>query len=145
MAASVSFIALLILKMAKCILVKLPDDDEARSRTGTGVSILFPTPKFLAKLVDLKYVTGDTLPSGNSVGDAVYPTEESRLIHIANKDLETGTKYELIEESDLPADVEFKGAWEYTAGAGEGASSDLSLLDQLKYNKITQAYYDANK
>ena len=69
-------------------------------------------------------------------------TEEEKLIHIANKDLPTGTKYE-ITDADL-SDRSFRNAWEYVAGANEKTSEDLSLEDQLKYNKITQEYYDAN-
>ena len=82
---------------------------------------LIAAPKFLAQL------TG---------------TEEEKLIHIANKDLPTGTKYE-ITDADL-SDRDFRNAWEYVAGASEKTSADLSLDDQLKYNKITQEYYDAN-
>ncbi len=80
-----------------------------------------PAPKFLATL------TG---------------TEEEKLIHLANKDLPTGTPYEITDE-DL-SDRTFRGAWEYVAGASEKTSEDLSLDDQLKYNKITQEEYDAN-
>ena len=69
-------------------------------------------------------------------------TEEEKLIHIANKDLPTGTKYE-ITDADL-SDRSFRNAWEYVAGASEKTSEDLSLEDQLKYNRITQEYYDAN-
>ena len=67
-------------------------------------------------------------------------TDEEKLIHIANKDLPTGTKYE-ITDADL-SDRTFRNAWEYTAGASEKTSEDLSLDDQLKYNKITQQEYD---
>ena len=69
-------------------------------------------------------------------------TDEEKLIHIANKDLPTGTPYEITDE-DL-SDRSFRNAWEYVAGASEKTSADLSLDDQLKYNKITQEYYDAN-
>ena len=82
---------------------------------------MIPAPKFLAKL------TG---------------TDEEKLIHLANKDLPTGTKYEITDE-DL-SDRTFRNAWEYVAGASEKTSEDLSLDDQLKYNKITQEEYDAN-
>ena len=85
------------------------------------LSQLIPAPKFLAQL------TG---------------TDEEKLIHIANKDLPTGTPYEITDE-DL-SDRTFRGAWEYVAGASEKTSEDLSLDDQLKYNKITQEEYDAN-
>ena len=72
-------------------------------------------------------------------------TDEEKLIHIANKDLPTGTKYEIIEDDDFDfSDRSFRNAWEYVAGASEKTSEDLSLEDQLKYNKITQEYYDAN-
>ena len=80
-----------------------------------------PAPKFLAQL------TG---------------TDEEKLIHIANKDLPTGTPYEITDE-DL-SDRSFRNAWEYVAGASEKTSEDLSLDDQLKYNHITQEEYDAN-
>jgi len=85
------------------------------------LSQLIPTPKFLAKLEG---------------------TEEEKLIHIANKDLPTGTPYEITDE--LLDDRSFRNAWEYVAGADEKTSEDLSLDDQLKYNRITQEEYDAN-
>jgi len=73
--------------------------------------------------------------------DTLTGTEEEKLIHLANKDLPTGTKYEITDEE---GDRDFRNAWEYVAGASEKTSEDLSLDDQLKYNKITQEYYDAN-
>ena len=69
-------------------------------------------------------------------------TDEEKLIHLANKDLPTGTKYE-ITDADL-SDRTFRDAWEYVAGASEKTSADLSLDDQLKYNHITQEEYDAS-
>jgi hypothetical protein len=85
------------------------------------LSFLAPAPEFLATL------TG---------------TLEEKLIHIANKDLPTGTPYE-ITDADL-SDRSFRNAWEYVAGDSEQTSSDLSLDDQLKYNQITQEVYDAS-
>ncbi len=84
---------------------------------------LVPAPKFLATLKG---------------------TDEEKLIHIANKDLPTGTKYEIIADSVDLSDRTFRNAWEYVAGADEKTSEDLSLDDQLKYNKITQEEYDAD-
>jgi len=72
---------------------------------------MIPSPKFLAEL------TG---------------TVEKKLIHIANKDLPTGTKYE-ITNADL-SDRTFRDAWEYTAGSSEKTSADLSAEDLTKYN-----------
>jgi hypothetical protein len=89
--------------------------------TNNTLAQLTPAPKFLAQL------TG---------------TDEEKLIHIANKDLPTGTKYEITDE-DL-SDRTFRDAWEYVAGASEKTSEDLSLDDQLKYNHITQEEYDAS-
>ena len=66
-------------------------------------------------------------------------TDEEKAIHIANKDLATGTKYEIIDDDVDLSDRTFREAWEYTADASvEKSSADLSLDDQLKYNKITQ-------
>jgi len=88
---------------------------------GGTLAVLIPAPKKLASMTGI---------------------DEEKLIHIANKDLPTGTPYEITDE-DL-SDRSFRNAWEYVAGASEKTSEDLSLADQLKYNKITQEYYDAN-
>ena len=85
------------------------------------LAVMSPAPKFLAQL------TG---------------TLEEKLIHMANKDLPTGTPYE-ITDADL-SDRSFRDAWEYVAGDTEKTSADLSLDDQLKYNQITQEVYDAS-
>ena len=79
-----------------------------------AASVLVPAPKFLAQL------TG---------------TLEEKLIHIANKNLPTGTKYEIIADSVDLSDRTFRGAWEYTADASvEKTSADLSAEDLAKYN-----------
>ena len=83
------------------------------------VAQLVPAPKFLAQLEG---------------------TLEEKLIHIANKDLPTGTKYEITDE--LLDDRTFRDAWEYVAGASEQTSADLSDEDKLKYNQMTQEEYD---
>ena len=90
-------------------------------KTEQGLSVMTPAPKFLEQLDG---------------------TLEEKLIHIANKDLPTGTPYEITDE-DL-SDRTFRGAWEYVAGANELSSADLSLDDQLKYNQITQEQFDAS-
>ena len=74
--------------------------------------------------------------------DTLEGTDEEKLIYIANKDLPTGTKYEITDE-DL-SDRTFRNAWEYVSGADEKTSEDLSLDDQLKYNQITQEEYNAS-
>ena len=80
----------------------------------SGVAaVLTPAPKFLATL------TG---------------TDEEKLIHIANKDLPTGTKYEIIGDDVDLSDRTFRNAWTYTAGSDEKTSADLSAEDLAKYN-----------
>ena len=76
-------------------------------------SVLVPAPKFLAQL------TG---------------TLEEKLIHIANKNLPTGTKYEIIADSVDLSDRTFRGAWEYTAGADEKTSADLTDSELKNYD-----------
>ena len=81
---------------------------------GGIAAVVIPAPKFLAQL------TG---------------TDEEKLIHIANKDLPTGTKYEIIDDSVDLSDRAFRNAWEYTANAAvEKTSADLSAEDLAKYN-----------
>ena len=70
-------------------------------------------------------------------------TLEEKLIHLANKDLPTGTKYEIIADSVDLSDRTFRNAWTYTAdNSVERTSADLSDEDKLKYNKMTQQEYD---
>ena len=77
-------------------------------------SVLVPAPKFLAQL------TG---------------TLEEKLIHIANKNLPTGTKYEIIADSVDLSDRTFRDAWEYTANAAvEKTSADLTAEELVEYN-----------
>ena len=90
-------------------------------KTEQGLSVMTPAPKFL---------------------ETLEGTLEEKLIHIANKDLPTGTPYEITDE-DL-SDRTFRNAWEYVAGDNELSSADLSLDDQLKYNQITQEQFDAS-
>ena len=88
-------------------------------KTEQGLSVMTPAPKFL---------------------ETLEGTLEEKLIHIANKDLPTGTPYEITDE-DL-SDRTFRDAWEYVAGDNELSSAHLSLDDQLKYNQITQEEFD---
>ena len=80
----------------------------------SGVAaVLIPAPKFL---------------------DTLTGTDEEKLIHIANKDLPTGTKYEIIGDDVYLSDRTFRDAWTYTAGSNEKTSADLSAEDLAKYN-----------
>ena len=78
------------------------------------LSQITPAPKFLAQLEG---------------------TLEEKLIHIANKDLPTGTKYEIIADSVDLSDRTFRDAWTYTADASvEKTSADLTAEELAKYN-----------
>jgi hypothetical protein len=77
------------------------------------VGVLIPAPKFLETL------------SG---------TNEEKLIHIANKDLPTGTKYEIVADDIPPSDRTFRNAWEYETGSNEKQSADLTAEELEKYN-----------
>jgi len=77
-------------------------------------SVLTPAPKFLAELEG---------------------TLEEKLIHIANKDLPTGTKYEIIADSVDLSDRTFRDAWTYTTDASvEKTSADLTAKELASYN-----------
>jgi len=83
-------------------------------RADGTMAVFIPAPKFIAEL------TG---------------TIDEKLIHIADKQLPTGTKYELIDESTDLSDRTFRNAWEYTADASvEKTSEDLSDVYLTKYN-----------
>ena len=75
--------------------------------------------------------------------DTLTGTLEEKMIHLANKDLPTGTKYEIIGDDVDLSDRAFRDAWTYTADASvEKTSADLSDQDKLKYNQMTQQEYD---
>jgi hypothetical protein len=77
-------------------------------------SVYMPTDPFLAKL------------SG---------TIDEKLIYCANKDLPTGTKYELIDESVDLSDRTFRNAWTYTADASvEKTSADLNAEQLARHD-----------
>ena len=80
-------------------------------------SVVIPAPQFLAQL------TG---------------TDEEKMIHLANKILPTGTKYEIIADSVDLSDRAFRNAWEYTADASvEKTSADLTA-EQLVFHNMTE-------
>ena len=81
---------------------------------GGAAAVVVPAPKFLAELEG---------------------TLEEKLIHIANKDLPTGTKYEIIADSVDLSDRTFRNAWTYTTDASvEKTSADLTADELAKYN-----------
>ena len=86
-------------------------------------SVLTPAAKFLA-----------TLEGTDENGNKIFPTEESKMIYLANKDLPTGTKYEIIGDDVDLSDRTFRDAWTYTAGSDEKTSEDLSAEDLAKHN-----------
>ena len=43
----------------------------------------------------------------------ITPTGELSLEETALKDVPSGVKYKIIDESDLPSDRDFRNAWEY--------------------------------
>ena len=66
-------------------------------------AVMVAAPKFLATL------TG---------------TDEEKIIYVANKDLPTGTKYEIIGDDVDLSDRTFRNAWTYTAGDNERTSEE---------------------
>ena len=68
-----------------------------------------------------------------------FDTIDKKLIHLADKSLPTGTKYELIDESVDLSDRTFRNAWEYTADASvEKTSADLSADELKEFNMSEQ-------
>ena len=78
------------------------------------LAVMTPAPNFLAKF------------SG---------TEEEKLIYLANKDLSTGTKYEIIDDTKVDlSDRTFRNAWEYQSGSDEKTSADLTAEELKRHN-----------
>ncbi len=80
---------------------------------GGVAAVLTPAPKFL---------------------DPHTGTLEEKLIYLANKDLPTGTKYEIIADSVDLSDRTFRNAWEYTAdNSVEKTSADLTAEELARH------------
>ena len=77
-----------------------------------SLSVMTPNPSFL---------------------ETLEGTEEEKMIYLANKDLPTGTKYEIVSGEDF-SDRTFRNAWEYVSGSNEKTSEDLSEEDLAKHN-----------
>ena len=92
------------------------------------MKIIYPTTN-----EDGEAIVAQIIPAPNFLAQ-LEGTEEEKLIHIANKDLPTGTKYEIIADSVDLSDRTFRDAWTYTAGSDEKTSADLSAEDLAKYN-----------
>ena len=88
-------------------------------------------------------VLGVLIPSSKFL-DKLDGTDEQKLIYVADKDLPTGTRYEIVEDLDVPVDRTFRNAWEYGSSNDEKTSNDLPLAAQLKHGQITQEDYDAS-
>ena len=56
------------------------------------------------------------------------------MIHLANKNLPTGTKYEIIGDNVDLSDRTFRDAWTYTAGSDEKTSADLTAEELAEYD-----------
>ncbi len=74
--------------------------------TSNGVTVIIPSDRFLS-----------TLPE--------EWTEEQKMIYVADKDLPTGTKYEIVADSDVPTDRTERVGWQYVAGPNEKTSQDI--------------------
>ena len=60
--------------------------------------------------------------------------ETERMEHLADKIIPTNTKYEIVNDEDIPSDLTFCNAWEYEKSDSEKTSADLSVEDLAKYN-----------
>jgi len=81
-----------------------------------------------------KRILAQVIP-GDQFFNGLTGTNEEKMIHIANKVLPTGTKYEIVEDSEIPNDRSFRNAWEYVSGSDdERTSADLSAEDLRNYN-----------
>ena len=79
----------------------------------------------------------------NGAAAVFYPADtsanEAEMIRLANKNLPTGTKYEIVGDDVDLSDRTFREAWEYESGAAEKTSADISAEELAKYNMATQA------
>ena len=61
-------------------------------------------------------------------------SDEEKLIHVADRDLKTGQRYEIVNLADLP-ERRFFHAWKYVAGESERESDELGAVFKAKYGQ----------
>ena len=57
--------------------------------------------------------------NGNGVS-VVYPTSELSIEDVAKKDVPASVTYKIVDASDIPADREFRNAWEVNITEPDG-------------------------
>ena len=87
-------------------------------------------------IYDFEGTISQLIPASNFLA-TLEGTDEEKLIYVANKDLPTGTNYEIINDSDVSSDRAFRDAWEYVAGANEKTSEDLTN-EQLELHNMME-------
>jgi hypothetical protein len=61
----------------------------------------------------------------------IYPTGELSVKEVARKDVPIGVPYQIIDETDIPTDREFRNAWEANiVHDGVGIGSDAWFAEQ---------------
>ena len=62
----------------------------------------------------------------------IIPTGELPIEEVARKDVPAGVAYQIVDESDIPSDREFRNAWEanITEPDGYGIGADAWFAEQ---------------
>ena len=61
-------------------------------------------------------------PNENGIA-VIHPTGDLSLEETALKDVPTGVKYKIIDDTDLPSDRDFRNAWEYDFSDSDGVGA----------------------
>ena len=98
---------------------------------------LTPSNIVLNAMLESSFCAGFKVPAPKYLA-TLSGTEEEKMIYLANKDLPTGTKYEIVADDYVPSDRTFRNAWEYETGSNEKISADLTADELTKYNRTKQ-------
>lgn len=57
--------------------------------------------------------------------DKLSGSLEQKMVALANQILPAGTKYEIIDDQDIPADHTHRAGWQYVSGPNEKIAGDV--------------------
>jgi hypothetical protein len=78
-----------------------------RKPPNNTVTILCPSPNWIAPSTKTEDV-----PDGKRIKDLTTAELPVAMEELAQKDVPTGLKYKIVEDSDIPTDRTFRDAWE---------------------------------
>lgn len=95
-------------------------------KTENGIAIIHPTKQFYEETLLLISIND----SKKKITRTVEEKADDIYTYIAQKDVPEGCEYKIVNESEIPTDRTFRGAWDY------GLKEDIPKSKEIWKNKL---------